>query len=116
MSVPHSFFWYSMDYLEFRDDGVVWALVRWPPGTGSELRLNRTGQYALVAPDQIEFPGSCRHQDPCTGHYSLNLVGDRLQIEDAESKLLLDLAGPISREQPPGILGPSPSPTPPVAP
>ena len=114
MSVPNSFFWFSMDYLEFHGDGEVWALVRWPPGrqNESELRLNKTGRYALVGQDQIEFPGSCRHQDPCAGTYTLAQEGDELQISAAESRLHLQWTAPPSQARPPAIPGPSASPTP----
>jgi hypothetical protein len=43
ISVPHSVFWAMMDFVEFRQEGVVWGLINWPPGGGSEIRLNVTG-------------------------------------------------------------------------
>jgi hypothetical protein len=42
MSVPNSFFWFVMDYVEFRDDGTVLGLMEWPPDSGTEIRLNKT--------------------------------------------------------------------------
>jgi hypothetical protein len=54
INVPHSFFWFMMDYVEFRQEGIVWGLVNWPPDGGNEIRLNVTGQYALGrAPDRV---------------------------------------------------------------
>jgi hypothetical protein len=112
MNVPNSFFWFAMDYLEFREDGQVWALIEWPPETRSDTRLNKTAEYALVGEDQIEFVGSCRHRDPCTGTYTATLEGDKLRIFDAEGRLELSRVGPPSKGLPPTAVGPSPSPTP----
>jgi hypothetical protein len=116
MNVPNSFFWAMMDEVEFRADGEVWALLHWPPGTEGDLTLNGTATYRLVGKDQIEFVGSCRHQDPCTGAYTLVQDGDTLHIADAEASLDLQRAGPPSQARPPAIPGPSASPTPVVEP
>ena len=112
ISVPNSFFWFTMDYVEFREDGTVWALVQWPPGIGSEIRLNKTAEYFLVGENQIEFVGACRHQDPCTGFYTATLKGNELQIFDAEGRLELKQVGPPSEDLPPKVAGPSPTSTP----
>jgi hypothetical protein len=112
MNVPNSFFWFTMDYVEFREDGEVWALMVDPTGTGSDIGLNKTGAYSLVGEDQIEFVGSCRHQDPCTGTYTLILDGEDLEILDPGGKLLLKRAGPPSSDPPPAVVGPSASATP----
>jgi hypothetical protein len=112
MNVPNSFFWASMDYVEFRAGGTVLALVDWPPDTPAEIRLNQTGQYSLVEDDEIEFVGSCRHEDPCTGTYRVELRGDSLAIVNAEGKLQLQRVGPPGEDIPARIMGPSPSPTP----
>lgn len=112
MSVPNSFFWASMDYVEFRADGTVLALVDWPPDSRSEIRLNTTGQYARVADNRIEFVGACRHEDPCTGAYRVELRGDDLEISADEARLKLQRVGPPGADIPPPIFGPSPSPTP----
>lgn len=112
INVPNSFFWFTMDYVEFREDGTVWALMEWPPGIGSEIRLNKTAEYSLVDEHQIEFMGACRHQDPCKGSYTTNLKGDDLQIFDAEGRLELKRAGPPSEDLPLTVVGPSPTSTP----
>ena len=112
INVPNSFFWLSMDYLEFRQDGTVLALVKWTPG--GAVRLNKTATYSLVGERQIEFLGACRHQDPCTGAYTMALSGDRLQIFDADGILTLTRIGPPGKDLPPRVVGPSPSPTPAV--
>lgn len=112
INVPNSFFWFTMDYVEFREDGTVWALMEWPPGIGSEIRLNKTAEYSLVDEHQIEFMGACRHQDPCKGSYTANLKGDDLQIFDAEGRLELKRAGPPSEDLPLTVVGPSPTSTP----
>ena len=115
ISVPHSFFWSMMDWIEFREDGTALALLDWPPGNGGEVRLNGVTRYQTVGERQIEFTGSCRHADPCTGLYTATLSGSRLEIEDAEGKLTLKHVGPAGRELPPTVVGPSPSPTPTLA-
>ena len=115
ISVPNSFFWFSMDYLEFREDGTVLALVKWPPGVGRDVRLNKTARYSLVGERQVEFVGACRYQDPCTGAYTMTLRGDRLHVFDSDGMLALVRVGPPSKDLPPTIVGPSPSPTPAVA-
>ncbi len=90
----------------------MWALMLWPPDDGSDLRLNKTAEYSLGGENQIEFVGACRQQDPCTGFYAADIDGDKLQIFDADRSLTLRWVGPASVEQPPPVLGPSPSPTP----
>ena len=113
MSVPHSIFWAMMDFVEFRQEGVVWGLIDWPPDGGTEIRLNATGQYALVDDGQIEFVGSCRHQDPCTGTYTLAFSAKNgLQIVSKDTTLSLERVGPPSETPPLAVEGPSPSPTP----
>lgn len=112
ISVPNSFFWFSMDYLEFREDGTVLALVKWPPDVGRDIRLNKTASYSLVGENQIEFVGACRHQDPCTGVYTATLKGDKLQLFDTDGILTLMRVGPPGENLPPTIVGPSASPTP----
>jgi hypothetical protein len=112
MNLPNSFFWFTMDYVEFREDGEVWALMVEPTGTGSDIGLNKTGAYSLVGEDRIEFAGACRHQDPCTGAYTLTLNGDDAQIFDEGGRLELKRAGPPSSAPPPPVVGPSASATP----
>jgi len=112
IGVPHSFFWLSMDWIEFREDGTALALIDWPPGGGGEVRLNGTTRYQTVGERQVEFVGSCRHADPCTGVYTATLSGDRLEIGNAEGRLTLAHSGPAGQELPPTVVGPSPSPTP----
>jgi hypothetical protein len=115
MNLPNSFFWFAMDYVEFREGGEVWGLTHSPPGAGGDIRLNKTAEYVFVCEHQIEFVGACRHQDPCTGSYSATMEGDELQIFDAEGRLELRWVGPPSKDLPPKADGPSPSPTPDVA-
>ena len=102
-----------MDFVEFRQEGVVWGLIHWPPDGGDEIRLNATGQYALVDDGRIEFVGSCRHQDPCTGAYTIAFSGkDGLQIVSDDATLSLERVGSPSEAPPLEVEGPSPSPTP----
>jgi len=110
--VPNSFFWFTMDYVEFREDGEVWALMVGPTGTGSDIGLNKTAAYSLVGEDRIEFVGACRHEDPCTGAYTLTLNGDDALIFDAGGRLELKRAGPPSSDPPPPVVGPSATATP----
>jgi len=110
--VPHSFFWAMMDDLEFREDGTVWGLLKWPPHVGPDMRLNATAEYALVGQDQIELLGDCRHQGPCTGTYTITWKGTVLQIEGEDVLLELERVGPPSKDPPQRIEGPSPTPTP----
>ena len=112
LNVPHSFFWFMMDQLEFRQDGALWGLMLWPPGGGTELRLNAWTTYTFVGPDQIEITGSCRHEDPCTGAYTVTLDGDTLELFDEEGRMRLERTGPPSAVPPPKVVGPSASPTP----
>ncbi|MGD2104143.1 MAG: hypothetical protein PVJ55_03375 [Anaerolineae bacterium] len=112
MSVPHSFFWLSMDYVEFRTDGTVWALMEWPPGGGSEIRLNGTTACSLPEERQIAFEGSCRHQGPCVGVYAATLRYDKLTLSQGDDAWILRRVGPSSEEVPPTAIGPAPSPTP----
>ena len=112
INVPNSFFWFSMDYLEFREDGTVLALVKWPPEVGSDIRLNKTAKYSRLGEHQIEFIGACRYQDPCIGVYIATLRGDRLRISDADGELTLMRVGPLGQDLQSTIVGPSPSPTP----
>jgi len=114
INVPNSFFWFTMDYVEFREDGTVWALMKWPSDVGSDIRLNKTAEYSLVGEHQIEFVGACRHQDPCTGSYTATLKGDELQILGVDGRLELKRVGPPSEDLPLTVVGPSPSPTPAV--
>jgi hypothetical protein len=86
----------------------------WPPGGGTELRLNAWTTYSFVGDDRIEIAGSCRHEDPCTGTYTVTLDGDTLELSDDEGRMLLELSGPPSDYPPPRVVGPSPSPTPSV--
>jgi len=115
INVPSSFFWFTMDYVEFREDGTVLALMQWPPDIGSDIKLNTTAEYSLVGERQIEFVGACRYQNPCIGVYTATLKEDELQIFDAEGRLELKWVGPPSEDLPPTVVGPSPSPTPAVA-
>lgn len=112
MNVPNSFFWLTMDTIEFRADGEVWALILAPDDAESGMKLNSIGAYTVVGEDQIEFVGACRHQDPCTGVYSLSFSGDEAQIFDTGGRLELVRAGPPSSKRPPRIVGPSASATP----
>jgi len=112
MSVPNSFFWFMMDYVEFREDGTVWGLMDWPPDGGDEIRLNVTGAYFRRDDGTIEFVGTCRHEDPCTGTYEAVLKDDTLLLSSSEARLELERAGPPSQRPPPEVMGPSPSPTP----
>lgn len=114
VSVPNSFFWFSMDYLEFRDDGTALGLMEWPPGGGTEIRLNKSARYSLLGEGQIEFVGGCRHQDPCAGVYTVTLTGDTLRIFDEDGELDLKRVGTPGKIVPPTAIGPSPSPTPAV--
>jgi hypothetical protein len=101
-----------MDYLEFREDGTVWGLMTWPPDGGDKIRLNKTTRYRLRGDNQLEITGSCRHQDPCTGVYTLTRTGDSLKITDGSRVLNLQWVGPPAETVPPPAPGPSPSPTP----
>jgi len=113
LSVPHSLFWFSMDYIEFREDGAALGLMTWPPDSASDdIRLNKTGRYTLTGANQIEFVGSCRHQDPCTGVYTLTRTADTLKIADAGRALNLRWVGPPAQTLPLPAPGPAPSPTP----
>jgi hypothetical protein len=112
IGVPNSFFWNQMDWIEFREDGTALALIQWPPDGGSEVRLNGKTRYRTIGKSQIEFVGSCRHADPCTGVYTATLRHSALEIRDAEGELTLRRVGPTARELPPTVVGPSPSPTP----
>ena len=112
INVPHSFFWAMMDDIEFREDGTVWGLLKWPPNKGPDIRLNATAEYALVDQDQIEFVGDCRHQGACTGTYTVTWKGKELHISGDDATLRLQRVGPPSEDTPPEIEGPSPTPTP----
>lgn len=115
MSIPHSFFWFMMDYVEFRDNGTVLGLVAWPPDGGAEIRLNVMAEYSVLDDHQVAFVGACRYEDPCTGVYSVTLSGDALQIVNEDAELGLRRVGPPSETLPPTIVGPSASPTPGVS-
>lgn len=109
---PHSFFWFMMDYIEFRDDGAVWALIHWPPGEGDDIRLNAVSEYNRLSEEQIQFTGSCRYEDPCIGTYTLRLQTDILTINDAAGELVLKWVGPQSEDTVPRVIGPAPTATP----
>lgn len=111
MTAPESFFWFTMEYVEFRADGTIASLIRWPPAGGAELRLNTTARYVLADPQQLAVTGACRHADPCTGRYAATLAGDELTIADATGRLVLRRVAGVSAELPPPA-GPRPSPTP----
>ena len=112
MSVPHSFFWFTLDYIEFLADGTILGLMQWPPGESNELRLNKTASYELTGENEISFSGSCRHRDPCTGIYTATVDGNMLYIFDTEGHLELQRVGPLSEDLPPAANGPSPTATP----
>jgi hypothetical protein len=112
VDIPNSFFWLMMDYIEFRENGEVWALMGWPPGEDQEIRLNGLTEYAIISENQVEITGSCRHQDPCTGIYITTFKGEGLRIIDTEKVLLLKWVGPSSAGRPPDVSGPFPTSTP----
>jgi len=112
INIPHSFFRCMMDYVEFRQEGIMWGLLKWPPDDGNEFRHNGTGEYVLVGEHQIEFVGDCRHQGPCTGSYTLTWKGDTLHILGENEKWILEWIGPPSEVLPSAIEGPSPTSTP----
>jgi hypothetical protein len=112
INTPHSFFWFAMDYLEFRDDGEVWALMWWPPGSGSELKLNKIAEYTSDHERQITFWGSCRHQDKCSGTYSMSFEGETLYIQTGNERMVLKRFSDPSVHKPPMVNGPSATATP----
>jgi hypothetical protein len=112
MTVPNSFFWFTMDYVEFRQDGTVLALMLWPPEDGNDIRVNKIAEYDLVGDEQIAFIGSCRHIDPCTGLYTITLKENILRIFHEGSSLELMWVGPPDEDIPPTVVGPSPTGTP----
>lgn len=115
MSVPNSFFWFTMEYVEFRGDGTVASLIRWPRMDGPELRLNKTAHYALTDTNHLAVTGACRHLDPCTGLYTAMLAGDELTIVDSAGRLVLKRVADPGEVLPPPAEGPLPSPTPALA-
>jgi hypothetical protein len=112
MAVPNSFFWFTMEYVEFRGDGTVASLIRWSSMDGPELRLHKTAHYALTDTNHLAVTGACRHHDPCTGFYTAMLAGDELTIADTVGRLELKRVGDASEVLPPPFEGPLPSPTP----
>ena len=111
MNTPYSFFWFSMEYVEFRADGVVWGLMTWPPGDDSagEIRLNKTAGYTLVGDNRVEFTGSCRHHDSCTGVYTIGRTANGLKIFNADGALKLEWLAPPAKALPAPVPGPAPS-------
>jgi hypothetical protein len=101
-----------MDYIEFRENGEVFALMGWPPGEDQEIRLNGVTEYAIIGEDQVEITGSCRHQDPCTGTYTMVFKGEGLRIIDAEKVLLLKWVALPEEGRPPDVGRPFPTSTP----
>jgi hypothetical protein len=63
ITVPNSFFWFTMEYVEFRADGTVTSLVHWPPTDMRELRRNKIAHYALTStPVHTSLRQSGQHQ------------------------------------------------------
>jgi hypothetical protein len=112
LSVPHSFFWAMMDYVEFRSDGTLWGLMHWPPGSQGDLRLNATAAFAVVETGRIEIVGSCRYKDPCSVTFDAVLRRGELQLSAPESSMTLERSGPQSGAPPSRVPGPAPSATP----
>ena len=112
ITIPHSFFWFTMEYVEFRADGTVATFVHWPQIDGPELRLNKVAHYALTSSDRLALIGACRHQDPCTGLYTATLAGDELAIGDSVGRFVLKRVAGASEDLPLLLDGPLPSPTP----
>ena len=109
--MPETLFWFSMDYLEFREDGTLLSLINWPPDTGTEVRVNKSVTYTRVNEDQIAISGICREVEPCTGTYTLAYNGDMLRMTGEGGELILERVGSASADVPSIVPGPSPSPT-----
>ncbi|MDX1418040.1 MAG: lipocalin family protein [Candidatus Promineifilaceae bacterium] len=112
VTVPHSFFWFSMDFIEIRADGMMLGLMKWPPEDGVELRLNKTAEYTWTIDGRLQISGSCRYQDPCTGLYDPVWQNDHLRLEMGNAFLEMRRTGPVIEATILPIPGPSPSATP----
>ncbi len=110
LTVPNSFFWFSMDVIEFRPDGTVLGLMFWPPDSRAELRLNKTAEYRLLEDGRMEIVGSCRHEDPCGGVYDLSLSGESLRLFNDSDEMQLKRSGPATQGTVPRVIGPVPTP------
>lgn len=110
--IPNSFFWLEIDYLEFREDGLLLGLIDSPPGAPNQLRLNAEVQYRLIGSDQVAITGACRHEDPCTGQYTLQFSENELEISADESRLMLAYVGPPEATIPAEAPGPAATATP----
>ena len=111
LNIPHSFFWFPMEFIEFRADGTVLGLMNWPPAADEEIRLNKSAVYQLLDGNRIEIIGSCRYEDPCSEIFNFTIAGRKLRLFNAEASMDLRYMGPADQGDIPTIIGPQPSPT-----
>jgi hypothetical protein len=101
-----------MEYLEFRENGVLLTLIK---SEGSEMFwLNNSATYTMTSSSQMQVAGSCWQgweRYACSRTYSIRLAGDKLWVL-ADNQAEYRRIGELSRDLPPTLAPPFPSPTP----
>jgi len=102
----------SAEYLEFQEAGSLLTLLK---DEGTEMFwLIHTATYTVTSTGQMEVTGSCWkgwERSACSRTYSISLTGDELRITADREAVYLRIGGQ-SRELPPTLAPPIPSPTP----
>ena len=104
----------SAEYIEFRPSGVLLTLIK-DDNTGA-FWLNNSATYTVTSASQLEVLGSCWRgweRYTCARTYRMRLAGagDEL-IVTGDNEAAYWLIGELSRDVPPTLAPPFPSPTP----
>jgi hypothetical protein len=100
----------SAEYLEFRQDGALLVLLK---DMDTFWWIN-SATYTVTSSAEMQVTGSCWQgweRYACTGTYTLRLSGDELRLS-ADNEAEYHRIGGLSRELPPTLAPPLPSPTP----
>jgi hypothetical protein len=102
----------SIEYIEFRPEGVLLTLIR--DGASDTFWLNNSAAYSLTTSSQMEVVGTCWQgweRYTCTRAYDIALAGDNLKIT-GDQQAEYQRVGRLSATLPPTLAPPFPSPTP----
>jgi len=103
----------SLEYIEFRENGVLLNLIK-DEGTGQFWLNNNSATYSLPTASQMQVVGTCYkgwERYTCSRTYAIVLAGDNLKISGDQQAEYQRISG-LSSELPPTLAPPFPSPTP----
>lgn len=110
LNEPHSFFWFTMDFVEFKANGTLLGLMVWPPDSGETVRLNKTAGYRILEDGRIEIIGRCRYEDPCSAVFEMAFGNGTLRLSNESAFMELRRSGPEATDDIPTVPGPQPTP------